>query len=210
MDFAATLPMLYAELNAAAAADLVFWSQDELTRYADLELSKLTTGLMLFVDAQDLVGIANQPAYDLAHTTDDIPKDTGFVSLIHFVWGGAYLTAMNMREVEARDANWASATAAVPSSWIGDWLASGMVVVYPQATQNATATIFCQRGAPAIATGSTSLPAPAALADLLHLRVLADARAKRSDAWMPEASALADQIADVLEKAFAAYYGSAL
>lgn len=210
MDFANAIPMLCAELNAAGTADLAFWTQDELVRYADLELSKLTTGLMLFVDAQDLAGIANQSAYDLAHTTDDTPKDTYFVSLVHVVWAGAALTPLNMREVEARDANWSTSTAAAPTSWIGDWLASGMIVAYPQPTQNATFTVFCQRGAPPIAVGSTSLPAPDALADLLHLRVLADARSKRCDAWMGEAAQLADSLADVLEKAFAAYYGSAL
>lgn len=210
MEFAASLPMLCAELNAAGTPDLVFWSKDELVRYADLELSKLTSGLMLFVDAQDLAGIANQSAYDLAHTTDDTPRDTHFVSLVHAVWAAAALSPMNMREIEARDANWSTSTAAAPTNWIGDWLASGMIVAYPQPTQNATFTVFCQRGAPPIATGSTSLPAPDALADLLHLRVLADARSKRCDAWMPEAAALADSIADVLEKAFAAYYGSAM
>lgn len=210
MDFAAALPMLYAELNAAGAGDLVFWSQDELTRYADLELRRLTGALLLFVDEQDLTGIANQAGYDLAHTTDDIPQDTYFVSLIHAVWSGAAITPMAVRELEARDANWQTAAAVAPSNWIGDWIGTGLVLTYPQPTQGGTFSVFCQRAAPPIATGSTALPAPDALADLLHLRALADARSKRSDAWMPEASALADQIADVLEKAFMAYYGSGM
>ena len=215
MDFASTLPMLYAELNAAGVADLVFWSEDELTRYADLELSKLTTGLMLFVDEQDLTGIANQSVYDLAHTTDDVPQDTGFVSLIHAVWGGQFLPPATVREIEAQDANWETATAAAPANWIGDWLASGMVVAYPQPTAAATLSIFRQLGGPSlvstsISTGSTKLDAPDALGDLLHLRTLADARSKRGDAWMGEAAQLSDQLADVLEKAFAAYYGSAM
>jgi hypothetical protein len=208
MDSSASLPMLYAELNAAGREDLVFWTFDELVRYGYLELSKLTTGLMLFVDARNLSGIANQPAYDLAHTTDDQPKDTGFVSLIHAVWNGASLAPMNMREVEARDANWVTTTG-TPSAWIGDWLTSGMLMLYPSPAAPGTLTVFCQRGDPPPAIGSI-VPAPDALADLLHMRVLADARSKRSDAWMPEAAALADQIADVLEKAFTAYYGSAM
>ena len=210
MDFSLTLPMLYTELNAAGPADLVFWSEDELTRYADLELSRLTTGLMLFVDEQDVDGFANQSTYDLAHTTDDIPQDTGFVSLIHAVWGGTSIAPATVREIEAQDANWATATAAAPTNWIGDWLASGMIVMYPQPTAAATLSVFRQRGGSSIATGSTKLDAPDALGDLLHLRTLADARSKRGDAWMGEAAQLADQLAGVLEKAFTAYYGSAM
>lgn len=204
------MPMLYAELNAAGAADLVFWSADELTRYADQELSRLTGGLVLFTDARDVAGIAGQSAYDLAHTTNDAPLDTRFISLIHAAWSGSSLSPMNMREVEARDANWTATTAIAPTNWIGDWLATGFLMAYPQPTQNGTLTVFCQRNAPTLATGATALPAPDALADLLHLRVLADARSKRSDAWMPEAAALSDQIADLMEKVFQAYYGSAM
>jgi hypothetical protein len=209
MDFAAVTTMLYAELNAASASDLQFWTEAEIIGYADLEMSKLTSGLMLFVDAQDVTGIAGQSTYDLAHTTDDTPADTRFVSLIHAVWGGASLSPATVMEIEARDANW-TVTTGTPSIWIGDWLAAGMIVAYPQPTGSATLTVFCQRNAPAITSADTSQPAPDALADLLHLRVLGDARAKRGDAWMPEAAALADGLANVLEAAFSSYYGAAM
>jgi hypothetical protein len=210
MDFAAVTSMLYPELNAAGAADLAFWTADELTRYADLQLAKLSGDLMLFVDAQDLVGIAGQSAYNLAQTTDDVPLDTRFVSLIHTIWGAASIAPANVMETEARDANWGTATATAPTSWIGDWLGTGLMVVYPQPTQDAAFTVFCQRTAPELSTDATAILAPSALGDLLHLRVLAEARSKRSDAWMPEAAALAGQLGEVIEQAFRSYFGAAM
>jgi len=209
MDLSAQMPMLFAELNAAAAADLVFWTQDELYRYADLALSDLSGRLLLFVDAQDLAGVSGQPTYDLAHTTDDTPVDTLFVSLLHLIWNGTFVPPANVREVEALDANWRATTGTV-SKWIGDDLAPGMIVVYPAPTSSPTFTVFCQRSGPTIAAATPSTPAPDALADWLHMKALVEARRKRSDAWMPEAATLAEQVAGILEQAFAAYYGEGL
>lgn len=210
MDISTVMPMLYAELNSAGAGDLIFWDEDELYRYADRKLQEISRKLMLFVDVQTATPGVGDLAIDLAHTGDAPPVDTRFCSLIHAAYSGATLTPATLAEIEALEANWQATAAGVTQYWIGDYLGAGMVGLYPVPAAATPVTVIAQRSAPEVTVDTPTVDAPDALADLLHMRALAEARRKRSDAWMPEAAQLADQIGDVLEKAFTAYYGEAL
>jgi hypothetical protein len=185
-------------LNAAVAADLVFWTADELYQFAD-DAVKAAAGIsLLFVSVAPLAlaigaGPTNLPA--------------GTVAILAGAFAGSALTPANVDEMEALDDNWEN-TPGTPANWLLD-VGLLAVRVYPAPTVAGSLSLILQ-GFPAtpLSVSNVSIEAPAGFAGYLVQEMIGRARAKQSDAMLPDVAHHLAERSNMYDTVFSQYWGA--
>lgn len=192
---------LYPLLNAAAAGDLIHWTDSDLYEWLDEAAKRLARTYGVFVERDASMAIAlGTPEYSVP---------AGHISIIHASAGTLALYAVTVQELEALDASWP--TAAGPTNcFLADANGLGHVRVYPapDATITGALALIRHRFPVAITSVNNTLSAPLALRDYFLWYALSEARRRQSDAMMPEvAEHFAGRVA-LMEKVIEQYWGN--
>lgn len=189
-------------LNAAGAGDLAQWTEADLWEWFDEAAKRLARGFGVFVERDASTAIAlNVANYTLP---------ARHLSTIHASIAGVSLYAVNVQELEAKDAAWVE-TQGPTDSFLMDTAGMTAARVYPAPdafTTGALALIF-HRFPPAVTVSNYTLSAPAVIRDYFAWHALAEARGRQSDAKMPEVAEHFAKRAGLLEQVIAEYWGNA-
>ncbi len=202
IDFRDVLAELYPKLNAAAAADLIHWTETELYQWLDEAAKRLARNIGVFVERDASITIVTGTAvYNLP---------ARHLSTIHMSISGASLYPSNVQELEALDSAWVE-TSGATSSFLNDNLGTASTRLYPNPDSDVSGSlgVIFHRYVSEINSSNHSLTAPACLAEYFSWFALSEARRKQSEASMPEvADHFAKRVA-WLEKVIEAYWGTA-
>ena len=187
-------------LNANGFNDLLWWTKTTLYEWvneAALRMAKAAAGI---VDTASQVLVTGQGGYTLP---------SGTLSILHVTAATKTLRAANARDMEARSSNWRAAEAASITHYVREDEGLSAIRLYPKPITGLTGLLSITRHVrpPAVSESSTNLPWPEILGGYIGLRVIAEARTAETEAKMPEAAAVADQLAGVFEQLAAKYWG---
>lgn len=194
-----TFTTLYTELlpllNAASAADLVWWTADELYRFMDEASRRLGESGVFSENNTEITTATGGSSYVL-------PDDT--LAIAAAFLDGAALRAVNVREMESLSLTWDSDTG-TPVKFATDVSGLRTIMLYPQPTADGTLALILHTW-PEVGSGG-SVRQPAVLGLHLKYSALAAARAKDSDGAAPDIAQSARQRADLIQQAASALWG---
>jgi hypothetical protein len=187
-------------LNALSFTDLLWWTKTTLYEWANeaaLRMAKAAAGI---VDTASQSLVTSQGAYTLPDRT---------LSIIHVSAATKTLRPANARDLEARSTNWRAVESANITHYVREDQGLTALTLHPKPATGLTGLLSITRHVrPApVSEGSPSLPWPEILGGYIGLRVIAAARTAEVEAKMPEAAAIADQLAGVFEQAAANLWG---
>ena len=199
------LPLLHSD----SVANLVWWTQNQLTRWTSDALKRLAQNFGLFVirDTTSILLIQSEPLYDAP------PRH---LSTLHVAVNNRPLKASSTHELEMRDVNYRTTEAAVDQHvrrWYSDKVGANTIGFQPvpgieDDGENAE-VIFHQYPCFEENDVNVAIEAPAFVGDYLEAVVLGEARACESDAQMVETAQAAKSIASLYESIFTQYWKGA-
>lgn len=202
----ALITNLLGPLHSDSTANLVWWTDPELTRFFDEAVKRLARNFGVFV-ARDTTTIT------LVQGTAVYDAPARHISTLYVALDGAPLIAASSSELELLDDAYKT-TQGTPQYWYNDKEGANRIGFYP--VPNAAAAgkhpelIICQFPAELDeAHSNTTIPVPAFEGDYLEAVVLGEAYGKESDARLPETSAAMKQLAKLYEQIFVDLYGEA-
>lgn len=207
IDLRNCLEAIYPTLNAAAAADLVWWTDEELYQWLDEAAKRFArhTGGFIARDTS-LFLVPGLALYTLP---------SGHCSTIHVSAGNRAMRATNTERLEAKDSTWPDSVAAIedpnPQEYVhdGEGLESIRLYKTPAATAAGLLAIVMHRAPAAIGQGGSVVPLPGVWREYFTYYALGEARSKESKGAMPEVGAWFREIAGVIEEVAKDYYGGA-
>lgn len=188
-------------LNAAGYTDLIFWTKTSLFEWADEAVRRM---------ARAAAGLISTATTSIAADDADYATPTRCLSILHVSAKGKTLRPANVRDLEARSSNWRADTSSTALSHYArqdQGLAVIRVYPTPAAPLSGDINITAHVAPAAVTEGSPSLSWPDALSGYVALRTLEAARKAETYAKMPEAAAVAGEIAGVFEQAATALWG---
>lgn len=198
----AVLPNAMAALQAATAADLDLCTVANLWEWADEELRRLARTFALFVERADgQAAGAGQFVYALP---------AGHLATLQLEFNGRVLRPANVHELESGDAGWEDASSFPPTRYVPDWQGADNVRLYPIPNKAGTWAVLYELEPPSVSAAQPSAPLAAPVADIVALRVIAEARRREGDSQMPEAVSACEQLIGMYEAVMRAYYGGGL
>jgi len=200
VDFSTEIPWLCASLNCPSVAELDTWTQDELYTYAEEALRAVARKFILFA------GYNTATTLTIGQAVYGLPSD--HVATIYLAAAGAMLAPSNVAEMEALDDSWTTAANATPARWVGNAADMTVAGIYPPPAAPCPLTLVYQAECPDLSVASPVVAMPTIMGDYLALRVLEQARMRQGDAQMADASKAFGNMADTIESAFQAYWGS--
>ena len=201
VDLSDALAEIYPLLNAASAADLVWWSDSELYQWADEAAQRLARRFGVFVE-RDASG-------SIVEGTASYGVPLRHVSTIHVSIAGVALGPSSVEEIEARDANWVD-TSAASDSWL--WEAgTDYTRIYPTPDDTVTGSLarIFHRYPATIDSSNYLISIPAAIRDYISWFILAEAHKKESEGRKPEVGAHFENRLGLMEKVIESYWGLA-
>ena len=200
MDFSTLIPWICASLNCSSVTQLDPWTLDELYNYAEEKLRVVSRKFLLSVKYSATTAlVAGQPVYPL-------PADC--MATIFAAQNGVALRPSTVAEMEAFDDDWEDAANATPTRWVGNALGITYIRAYPPPAAAGVLGLIYQAESPDLDATAPVVTMPTIMGDYLALRTLQQARLRQGDAQMLDASKAFGTMADVLEKAFAVFWGT--
>jgi hypothetical protein len=193
--FVNIITALLPALNAASLADLVWWTEEELYEFA-AEAARLLGSTGVLVDRRTFDVTGGNAGYSLATQT---------LSTIHVSLDGRSLRGINVQELDARNSDWRSATDDAPSHFATDIAGFQIVTLFPVPNLDGEGAVL-RHFYPDVNSASSITVAPGVCGDYVRYEMLAAARAKDSDAMMPDVAAHAKARADLYRSIFANYW----
>lgn len=195
---------LWPPLNANGPADAVFWTETEMYEWFNESARRLSGCAGVFVVRDtSLTSVLATGTYALP----DAHQATLQADL-----AGAVLRPRTVQEVEALDAAW-PATSGPPVAFLLDVEGVKKLTLYPvpDAPSAAKTIGLIMRSLPNDVSSSSGflLSVPAGLAEYFTFSILAEARAKETQAQMPEISQWLKGLAGMMEQAIQGYLGGA-
>jgi len=191
-------------LHGHVAADLVFWSQEELLRWLDDRVKHLAKKGAFVV--RNTVTIVNGTA------TYDLPART--LSVIHVAHASKPIKASSTTELESRTPAFATATGDAPERWYTDRIGAGKIGFQPVPNAVAVAAastaevITHEYPAPADGVETVSIPVPLVVLDMFAVEVIAEAYRREGDSQCPEIAQHLDKLAGLYQSAVEQLWGS--
>jgi hypothetical protein len=179
-------------LNACDVSDLVFWSEEDLYRYADEAAKQLARTAGVFAaDAS--------PSF----TSGENALPTGAIAAVH-VFAGSSLRPATVRELEALDATWKTTTG-TPARFVQD-IGLGQMRLYPAPASPISGKLIYHAEPATVTTGSTEIAdAPSQASFYFAWGVLSRARSAEGEAQMTDVAAHFQERATLFETVAAAY-----
>lgn len=190
---------IFTALGASAAADLVFWTAQDLYDWLNEALKQLARRCGLFVERDTSISlVASTASYTLP---------ARHLSTLHVAVDGSGLRPATVAEVEALDADWLN-TEDTPARYLQDVAGLASIRIYPTPDDTGTLQLVMHRY-PADLAGGGTLPLPDMLSDLLVDIVIGEARGVEGDGAMPEVAEVCREEAKLYEAVCARYWGVA-
>ena len=205
INVADVIERLLPALGTYQAANLIHWDAEELYEYADQGVQALARATGLFVERDATTTIVNGTAlYTLP---------TRHLSTIHVsVVGQANLRGASVADLEALSDTWLTDTAGIAAieAFTPDFDGTEKIRLYKSPTAGGTLAVVFHQYPTEIAAGTPTLTAPTVLEDYVWWEMLRAARAKESDAAMPEVAEHAEQVVELYTEVIRSYWGEAV
>ncbi len=205
LDINDLLSNLLGPLHSDSFANLVWWSEGELTRFFDETVKRLgyRAGVFAARNTNGVTLVAGTATYALPARTIDV---------LHVSLSGAPLIASSTSELEMLDDTFQS-TEGTPSYWYADrsGLKIGFYPVPNTAAGGLSPELIIHQLPEELDEAHVvdEVPVPAPVGDYLEMAVLMRAYAKESDAALPEVAANLQQMIALVEQAMRGLYGEA-
>jgi len=200
-DFSDFISQTVPVLHGHVAADLVFWSQDELLRWLDDRVKHLATKGAFVV--RNTVALVNGTA------SYDQPDRT--LSVIHVAHNHKPLKASSSNELEALTPTFDTTTGDALERWYADNTSISFQPV-PNAVAVAAASTaeVITHEYPATVDGveAVDIPVPLVVLDMFAVEVIAEAYRREGDSQLPEAAQQLDKLAGLYQSAVEQLWGS--
>lgn len=184
-------------LNASSALDLMFWSSAELYVYTGNAAQRLSLAGIFIERSTTTATQAGSAGYAL-------PFDA--LGVVHASVAGSALNRRNARELDALSGAWMLDTAASAKQYILDYTGLNTIRLYPTPTVGGeTLAVVFQA---TVGTVTAQHRALQVVEDYLVYFALGDARAKTSDAAMPDIVGLARERAALIASVCQGYWGT--
>lgn len=193
---------IWPPLNAASAADAVFWTETEMYEWFNEAARRLAGKCGAFVVRDtSLVSSVGIPSYTLpANHSATIQADLG----------GQVLRPRNVQELEALDASWPTTDGPPEAFLLDDAQGVFVLTLYPApdvASSGLPIGLAMRAIPPDVSAAGGFLAASRALRGYFTFYMLGEARAKEGRAQMPEISQWFRQLCGQYEQAICAYLG---
>lgn len=198
MDVLSVLTKLCPTLNAAGYSDLLWWTQDELIRFAAEAAERLGRTLGVFAVRDTTPVSEDQWLYTLP---------ARHVSLLHAALDNTALRPATIGEIEALDDTWDS-TKGTPKKYATDGAGLRSLTLYP-VPEAAGTLAWIRHTYPALALGSMTAAAPEPVAGYFKYAVLEAAHQKESDGRMADVAQHAGERRKLYEAICSKYWGAA-
>lgn len=195
---------LLAPLHSDSLANLVFWSDAELTRFFDEALKSHARRHGVFVkrDASSITLVQGTAVYS---------APTRHIDTLHVTLSGVGLIASSTSELELLDDAFKT-TQGTPAYWYSDREGQNKIGFYPVPNLAAVGLnpeiIYHEYVAELDeAHVNTAVPVPAAVGDYLEAMVLKAAYSKESDCAIPETAQNLDELLKLYDSVITSLYG---
>ncbi len=196
------IPNALAGLHALQTPDLDVCTVAQAYEWATEELNRLSSRFGLFFEHADAVAAgAGQFVF---------PLPAGHIATVQAEYNNRVLRAATVHELEAGDPVWEDAASFPPSRYVADWQATDTIRLYPIPNLAGLWALLYQLTPPSVSAASPNVTLAAPVADVLTLRVIAEARRRETDSQMPETVAACEQLIGLYESAMHSYYGGGL
>lgn len=188
-------------LNAAAFADLIWWTKATLYEWANEAVQRMARRAAGLVETATSAVTVGEGSYALPART---------LSVLHVSAVNRSLAPANVRDLEARDDGWRSRVAVTIKQYVRQDQGLGAIRIYPKPDTGVSGSVRAtvHRAPAAVTEGAPVLAGwPEVLGGYVGLRVIERARASETDAKMPESAAIAAEICGIVEQAAAHYWG---
>lgn len=186
-----------AALNAASTsdADLQFWTSSSLLRFGYDAAERLARKVPAFCQRGTISVVAGTAEYNHA---------ARHIATIHVSNGGYSLRPATVEELDALDDEWRT-YADYPERYIEGIGGTKQLRLHPTPIVNATAAVIYQE----YPQETTTIAAPAVLAEYFRLAILAEARGGEGKGAMPEVARWLREFVGILDQVAAGYWGAA-
>lgn len=168
------------DLYSDSYANLVFWSQSELSTFVDQALKRLSRMSPLFVLRSTSISTANGTA------TYTLP--TRHIATLRVTVAGVPQVASSLHELGMLDAT-PETTSGSPTRFYQDKITQDKIGFYKVPTGVATVGLtYAEYHEDLDQAGNTTIAAPNVLCDYIETSALAEAKNKESDGATPEVS----------------------
>jgi hypothetical protein len=201
VDAGEVIDQLLPYLGAYQAANLNFWTEDELFAFADEGLKRFASRIGGFVEHNDDEALVDgTAAYSLP---------TRHLSTIYVAAGDVTIYPTTRQGLDALDSDWTNTADDAPTNFFQD--NETQIRVYPKPNSSTTGDIgiIHHQYPAAVDDSSPSVTAPAPFAEYLMWYTLSEARGKESDGAMPEVSKFFAGMVDLFESIAREYWGQA-
>jgi hypothetical protein len=193
-----TLNSLLPDLRAGTMADLTWWTEAELYRYANNQLQELARALPCWVKLATFSTSFNDVA------TYALPART--VDVLGVYLDGRRLDPMTADELDAERGAWRAAGGETPRRYTLDLTNSQIILSEIPGAAYSVIVIYTESPAE-ISSGAAIVAGPAALADLVQLATIQQAYTRQSESAMPDVASAANLLRELVMAGFGAYYG---
>jgi hypothetical protein len=187
---------LLPDLRSDTMANLTWWGESELYRYANNQLQELGKAIPIWTRITDFTTVALTTTYPLPARTVDV---------LGVYLDGRRIDPLTADELDANDSTWRRRGGEKPRRYTLD-LANSQITLtdIPDAAYQ---VILIYTETPAeIAAGSATVAGPATLPDLTQLATIQQAYQRQSEASMPDVAAAANVLRELYQAGFSAYY----
>jgi hypothetical protein len=194
-------------LNAADAATLTWWDEDELADYADDAAQPLMVRNNIIANFYGSETLTNAQA---DYTFPELHKATVQIAVADDENGALVLREATVREMEAFDPDWTTDAADVnelPSHWVGNWRGMSGFRVTPIPSATSTWSIVQIEHPEQIEAGNLTCDVPSVLGEWFLLQMVGHALRKETRGARPETSQIIDQMLEPIEQLISTYWG---
>ena len=206
IDLSAMMTEIIPLLNAAQSdgSDLVWWTLDDLYGYLNQHAQRLSVGRAIIAKHYDTDETADGTS---VYSWPALHKGTVQVAC------GKVLRETTVREMEALDPDWTTATVddyptlTGPTMWVGNWLGLAAYRLYPTPSDVATVEVVQIETPEQITADNATVDYPSALGEYLLLAAVGEALRKESRGARPETSRVIDQMLQPIADIASQYWG---
>jgi len=197
-DVGRVIERLLPALWAYSAAQLVYWSEDELYEYANDALKSLAVTSGMFAERDDSISVL------ILTGQYDLPKRNLFT--VHVAFDSIPLRRTGIQSLEALHDDW-PLTLGTPEKYMLNYSGVNTIRIYPIPTEAGSLHIVQRVYPPEVSPASSTVSAPRVVEDYLWWQMLRRAHIKESDGAMPEVAAFALEPIQWMEAMFSHYWG---
>jgi len=199
IDVSAVIDRLLPDLNADVMADLAFWTETDLYKYADEGVQRIARACGVYVDRTTATMVSGTAEY---------ATPARHLSTLQIDINGSALRPASVRDLEALEDTWEASTG-TPTRFVQDYQGTAKVRLWKKPTAGGTLAWIYQQLPPDVTKAADTLDGSGPMEDVITFSVIAAARSRECDGSMPEVAAHCEERLAQFEQIFTHLWGGA-